>query len=145
MRNDFYMDKTELRRLQKTFKQSPKLLRPVTANVINSLAFDINGEIIDKERKERLLLGNPDIQKINLLIKESVKELIPKQKIQPKKIKKGRANSLFVTCHKCHNQFLRIVVYEIRRGQTRSLFICKECYKNFEPKSPNTVIISPKR
>jgi hypothetical protein len=36
----FYIDKRELDKIEKAFKKAPKLLRPVTANVLNSLAFD---------------------------------------------------------------------------------------------------------
>ncbi len=36
----FTIDKTDLKNLERTFKKAPKLLRPVTANVLNSLAFD---------------------------------------------------------------------------------------------------------
>lgn len=38
--NDFYFDQSDLKKLETFFKHSPRLLRPVTANVLNSLAFD---------------------------------------------------------------------------------------------------------
>ena len=67
--NDFYMDNTQLRQLQKTFKQSPKLLRPVTANVINSLAFDAKKQYyreIDRNmivRNRRFVESSLQVQK----------------------------------------------------------------------------------
>lgn len=38
--NDFYFDKSDFKKLENFFRHSPRLLRPVTANVLNSLAFD---------------------------------------------------------------------------------------------------------
>lgn len=38
--NDFSVNKTDLKKLEQFFKDCPNLLRPVTANVLNSLAFD---------------------------------------------------------------------------------------------------------
>jgi hypothetical protein len=39
--NDFYIDQTDLKQLEKYFKDSPRLLQPITANVLTTLAFDV--------------------------------------------------------------------------------------------------------
>jgi len=57
--NDFYIDKSGLKKLEQFFKNSPQLLRPVTANVLTSLAFNarkqyissINQSMIVRNRK----------------------------------------------------------------------------------------------
>jgi len=38
--NDFTIDQHDLKQLERFFRDSPKLLKPVTANVLTSLAFD---------------------------------------------------------------------------------------------------------
>jgi hypothetical protein len=44
--NDFYIDKSGLKKLEQFFKDSPQLLRPVTANVLTSLAFNARKQYI---------------------------------------------------------------------------------------------------
>jgi hypothetical protein len=76
--NDFYMDNTELRRLQKTFKQSPKLLRPVTANVINSLAFDAKKQYF-KEIDRNMIVRNRRFVESSLQVQKARSGPIEKQ------------------------------------------------------------------
>jgi hypothetical protein len=66
---DFKIDINEHRRLERIFKKAPKLLRPVTANVLNSLAFDAKrkyGKNIDRfmvVRNKRFIEGSLRVQK----------------------------------------------------------------------------------
>jgi hypothetical protein len=76
--NDFYMDNTQLRRLQKTFKQSPKLLRPVTANVINSLAFDAKKQYF-REIDRNMIVRNRRFVESSLQVQKSRSGPIEKQ------------------------------------------------------------------
>jgi hypothetical protein len=78
MSQDFYMDNTQLRRLQKTFKQSPKLLRPVTANVINSLAFDAKKQYF-REIDRNMIVRNRRFVESSLQVQKARSGPIEKQ------------------------------------------------------------------
>jgi hypothetical protein len=78
MSQDFYMDNTQLRRLQKTFKQSPKLLRPVTANVINSLAFDAKKQYF-REIDRNMIVRNRKFVESSLQVQKARSGPIEKQ------------------------------------------------------------------
>jgi hypothetical protein len=69
MKESFTMSSRDLKKLERFFKESPKLIKPVTANVLNTLAFEnrkIELENIHRSmivRSERFVRGSLRVEK----------------------------------------------------------------------------------
>jgi hypothetical protein len=127
--NDFYIDKSGLKKLEQFFKDSPQLLKPVTANVLTSLAFNARKQYV-RSINQSMIIRNRKFVESSLRVQKARSGKIENQIALSGSIERPRFSGWQEQQTGKTSKKKRAITLAGRRGNKRNIAISKARLKS---------------